>query len=197
MPNPTLVTAPAHLPVTMREAKDHLRLEQDDLTADAELWAKIQAATSVAENEAARRFVTQTISWSTDDFPAGDYITLPGGQLRSITSLTYTDSAGTATAWARTNYFASTTHEPGRLHLAYGIQWPSVTLKPADGIVVQYVVGYGTAADMPPAIRAAILLILGDLWENREDQVIGQGFVNFSLPRGAVALLAPYRIYYL
>lgn len=197
MANPILVTAPASTPITVQDAKRHLRIELDDLTEDAAIEEKIAAATAIAENETARKLVTQTIRYVVDCFPSRDYIELPGGKLQSITSLTYTDSTGAATVWTSSNYFASTTHEPGRLHLAYGISWPSVTLKPADGIAIQYVVGYGDDIDVPSAIRAAILLILGDLWENREDTVIGQGFAPVQLPRGADHLLAPHKIYYL
>lgn len=42
------------------------------------------------------------------------------------------------------------------------------------------------------AIRAAVLLILGMLYENREDVVIGVSAEN--LPRGSRALLQPYRV---
>lgn len=196
MPNPVVVVAPGQL-LTIREAKDHLRIAQNDLTEDARLGTALKAAVTVAENETARKFVTQALDLTIDDFPGGDWISLAGGVLQSITSLTYTDSADAATVWGAANYFASTTHEPGRLHLAYGISWPSVTLRPADAVVIRYVAGYGTGDQVPEDIRAAVLLILGDLWENREDSVIGQGLTPVSIPRGAANLLAPYRIYYL
>src|SRR5690606_31052873 len=41
-------------------------------------------------------------------------------------------------------------------------------------------------------IRAGILLILGDLYANREDTVIGT--ISSALPRGANSLLWPYRV---
>jgi hypothetical protein len=54
----------------------------------------------------------------------------------------------------------------------------------------------GGAGDYPmvatDAIRAAVLLILGMLYENREDVVIGLTAEN--LPRGSRALLQPYRV---
>ncbi|MDQ7970750.1 MAG: head-tail connector protein [Oxalicibacterium faecigallinarum] len=54
----------------------------------------------------------------------------------------------------------------------------------------------GTAGQDPmvvtKSIQAAILLILGDLYANREDTVVGT--IVASLPRGAQALLQPYRV---
>lgn len=195
MPNPTITTAPVHLPVTMREAKEHLRIEQDYTDWDADIWMKIQAATEAAEVETNRKLVTQTLTAYFDDFPAGDFFKLEGGTLQSIDSLTYTDSDDSDTVWTATNYFADTASEPGRLHLAYGISWPSVTLKPKNAIAIQYDVGYGTADQVPHMIHAAILLTLGSLWENREDQLTGQGIVTLQLPQGARSLLHPYKLH--
>ncbi len=54
--------------------------------------------------------------------------------------------------------------------------------------------GDGAAAtDVPAAIKAAILLMVADFYENREDTVVGVGLDVRPLPRGVDALLAPYR----
>jgi len=56
----------------------------------------------------------------------------------------------------------------------------------------------GTAGDDPiiadDAIRAAILLILGKLYSNREDVVTGTGRTVQLLPDGSRYLLQPYRV---
>lgn len=54
----------------------------------------------------------------------------------------------------------------------------------------------GSAGRLPvvinPSIRAACLLILGSLFENREDVAIGT--TSNELPMGSRALLTPYRV---
>ncbi|HKS13897.1 MAG TPA: head-tail connector protein [Pseudomonas sp.] len=54
----------------------------------------------------------------------------------------------------------------------------------------------GTAGRNPilinPSVRAACLLILGSLFENREDAASGASFSE--LPMGSRSLLTPYRI---
>lgn len=54
----------------------------------------------------------------------------------------------------------------------------------------------GTAGADPilinPSVRAACLLILGSLYSNREDVVVGAA--TSELPMGSRALLTPYRI---
>ena len=53
----------------------------------------------------------------------------------------------------------------------------------------------GTAGTAPMVcndlVRAAILLTLGHLWENREDNVVGATVAELKV--GAAQLLAPYR----
>lgn len=44
------------------------------------------------------------------------------------------------------------------------------------------------------AIRAAILLLTGHFYRNREDVVGGRGAAAVQLPMGAVHLLWPYRV---
>ena len=180
----------------MRELKDDRRIEQNDQTQDAKLWAVLNAAVAAAQNITARRFVTQTLSYKRDAFPSRDLFSLPGGALQSITSLIYTDSDGSPTTWTASNYFAVTSHEPGRLHLSFNVSWPSVTLRPADGIVVEYVVGYGRGDEVPADIRTAVLRIAGDLFETTEDFPVGQGLTVVTIPRGAENLLMPYKIHY-
>ncbi len=54
----------------------------------------------------------------------------------------------------------------------------------------------GTAGSDPilinPSVRAACLLILGNLYANREDVVVGT--ISSEIPMGSRALLTPYRV---
>lgn len=51
----------------------------------------------------------------------------------------------------------------------------------------------GTAIEITPAITAAILLLVGDLYEVREADPDATG--NAVLPRAVRSLLAPYRVW--
>lgn len=51
----------------------------------------------------------------------------------------------------------------------------------------------GTAIEISPAITAAVLLLLGDLYETREAD--SQDTSSAMLPRAVRALLAPYRVW--
>lgn len=64
----------------------------------------------------------------------------------------------------------------------------------ADALAVAVLAG--DAGDDPvlinPSIRAACLLIAGNLYGNREDVVVGT--ISSELPMGSKSLLMPYRI---
>lgn len=66
----------------------------------------------------------------------------------------------------------------------------------ADQVALDAAVAEGIAGDRPilinPTIRAACLLIAGNLYGNREDVVVGA--TPSELPGGSRSLLTPYRI---
>jgi uncharacterized phiE125 gp8 family phage protein len=189
----TLVTPPASEPVSDTEAKLHLRV---DHTADDSLIdSLITAARRQVETHTGRALVTQTWDMALDGWPCGGEIDIPLPPLQSVTSLTYYDTSSNATVWSSSNYQVVTDGVRGRLVLGYGKTWPAVTLRPAAGIIVRFVAGYGAASAVPEDIKAAIKLWLGHLYANRE-AVTGTGGVTVGpqvVPMAVDALLAAYR----
>lgn len=182
-----LITAPVVEPVTLAEARDHLRA-----TSNAEDWliqGWIIAARRRAEALTHRALVTQTWDWYRDAFPAWE-MEVPFGRLQSVTSVSYIDAAGATQVLAGAKYLVDAKSDPGRLTPAYGEVWPS-TRAQMNAVTVRFVCGYGLADKVPWEIRAAMLLMIGHLFKNREDVA---DFERFPLPAGAAALLAPYCI---
>lgn len=192
-----LKTAPTTEPVTLAEAKLHLKVDSDT-TDDNLITALITAAREIVENYTGRALINQTWEACFEEFPdeedADDnYVPLRPGPLSSISSVVYLDTAGVSTtASASTLYEADAYSMPGRLCLRYGQVWPS-TRDVQNAVTVTFVAGYGSAAaSVPGAIKAAILLIIGHLYEHRESVVIGAN--PTELPQGALSILNPYRI---
>lgn len=187
----TLVTAATVEPLTVEEAAKHLRVDgQDELDY---VSALIAVARSQVEERLGRALLNQTWELSLDGFPACDRIVLPRAPLSSVTSVTYVAGDGTSTTWNSADYvvktFAGPTAPRGTLTLAYGASWP-VPRSQRDCVAVRFVAGYGAdAASVPKPIRQAMLLILADLYEQRQDVVTGT-IVNSV--RAADALLQPY-----
>jgi uncharacterized phiE125 gp8 family phage protein len=185
---------PAEEPVTVAEAKAHLRIDVD--TEDSLLTGYLLAAREQCELLAKRAFVTQTIQLRLEMWPYGDVIPLPRPPLQSVTSIVYTDSDGNATTMPSADYIVDSASEPGRVILGYAGSWPSVTLQPGPSIVITYVAGYGDAEDVPQRYKQAIELLAGHFFENREEIVVMQGVSMAQLPIGVKALLGIDRGWY-
>jgi len=187
-----LKTAPAAFPVTLTEAKDHLK--RTDTADDTYVTALITAATAAIENMTSNRFVSQTWTAYLDAFPADSFIILPFGKVVSVTSVKYTDYAATVTTWDSVNYLVDTFSSPGKIDLAYGISWPSgVTLRPVNGVAIEWVTGYSA---VPAEIKQSILLMISHLYENREP-VLASNYGSVSvaeIPLAIDALIADYRM---
>lgn len=163
--------APATEPLSLADAKLHLRVVSDD--DDDLITALIQGAREYVETFLRRQLVTATWAMTLDEFPDSDGdITLPLPPLASVTSIAYVDGDGDDQTLDSANYTVHTNCEPGKITLAYGESWPSTRDQP-DAVTVAFVAGYGAAAAVPAGIVAAIKLVLGDLYENREAAVLG------------------------
>lgn len=163
----SLYTAPATEPVSVTEAKAHLRVtytDEDSLIADL-----IVAARRWFEEQTYRALVSQTWDLKLDEFPTGDDpIRVPRAPMVSVTSITYVDGDGVTQTWSSSQYVVSATRQPGLIRPAYGYEWPADVRDQPDAINVRFVAGYGAAADVPGPIKAAIKLLIGQLYEFRE-----------------------------
>lgn len=188
-----LTAGPAVEPVSLTEAKAHCRVDiADDDTLIGNL---IKAARLYVESVCRPRRALISQSWKLflDAWPAGDMLELAVAPLVSVTSLIYTDQNGVATTWSATNYQVDALSEPGRLRLKSGESWPSVTLRELNGLEITFAAGYGAASTaVPEGFRQAILLLVGNWYENRETQVMAG--VPKSLAFAVDALLAPWRM---
>lgn len=182
-----LITAPTVLPVTLTDAKTHLRVVDTD--DDAYIDGLIVAATERAESFTERPFITQTWAAHLDRFP-GYVVRLPLPPLQSITSITYHDTADAEQTLVASDYYVDNKSNPARVIPVDS--WPATYARP-NAVTITMVVGYGVApVDVPQTIRQAILLMIGDMFENREESVIGT--TVSALPITAEHLLRPYRL---
>lgn len=191
-----LVSAPAVEPLTVQEVKDHLRIVDDgNVVEDALLEGLITAVRHHMdgwEGVLRRQLITATWDFSLPEFPPiKTYIELPLAPVQSITSVSYIDANGATQIWDNSKYQLSddlTSHP--LLHLGYGESWPGTRDEP-DSVTIRFVAGYGeSGSDVPGPIRAAMLLLIGHLYNNRELSVTGT--IITEIPYGVEALLSPY-----
>lgn len=187
------VTGPVVEPVSVEEAKDHMRVDLAD--DDALIAGLITAAREHLEGQARPQLamITQTWQYVADGWPAGDTLVLRPWPLQSVTSVKYTDEDGTEATFSSSNYVVDTYGSPARVRLKTGVSWPTVTLQALNGLVVEFVAGYGnTSASVPQRLRQAILLLVSHWYENRE-LVMTSGAVPKALPFAVDALMQNWR----
>lgn len=159
-----LITAPSAEPVTLAEAKTHLRVFDND--DDALIGALIQAAREACEHEIGRALITQTWEKVLDLFPEG--IALPYPPVQSIASIKYIDGDGTLRTMDAADYYLDSHAEPAWLVPAYGATWPSTRDEP-NAVRVRFVSGYGADGTfVPEVLRQWILLQVGHWYATRE-----------------------------
>jgi len=180
-----LITAAASEPVTAADVKLYARVAhavEDDLI---ESW--IAAGRKLAEDYQHRAYIEQTWRLTYDDFP-GSLIYVPRPNLISVESIKYYDYEDSETTWDSSNYFVDTNSEVGRIGLNYGIQWPTVTLRPVNAVIIDFKAGYGDSADdVPDSVKNAIYIYCTHMYENREAE-------NGTIPREFYDLLRPDRM---
>jgi uncharacterized phiE125 gp8 family phage protein len=195
-----LITPPALEPVTLAEAKAHLKVDVTD--DDALIGTLISAARARAEWHTGRAFVTQGWTLWLDCWPgAGSCADLPPAlstapalaieiplpPLQSVSAITTYARDDTTTVLDAALYQVDSASKPARIALKTGVA-PPADLRAINAIAISFTAGYGDGeSDVPALIRQAMLDIIADLYANRGDS-------GGALPLEALALLAPYRI---
>jgi uncharacterized phiE125 gp8 family phage protein len=199
-----VILEPTSEPVTLSEAKAHLRVTDDN--DDAYITALIKVARRMCEGYAGISFITQTRVVKLDYFPVcmPEEIELPFGPIQSISGtdaaaptpnalgIFYTDDAGdTQTLVLNTDFYLDNSSDIPRV--APVDSWPTDVDDRINAISITYKSGYSSADDVPAEAKQAMLLQIGSLYENRQDEAPGS--VN-AMCWSSTALLDNIKVYY-
>jgi uncharacterized phiE125 gp8 family phage protein len=183
---PVRTVAPTEDPVTLAEAKAHLRVDGDD--EDDLIAVLISAATSELDGWTGilgRALVTQTWTQGFDAFADKLRLPMPAA---TVSSVTYVDTNGDTQTLASDQYTLRQDALGSYVERAFDVSWPSIRSH-TQSVIVTFTCG-ADADDVPAPLKAAILLRIGDLYANREAAVSGDAVtVNPTIH----ALVAPYR----
>lgn len=168
-----LYTAPTSEPISLADAKKQLRLPSAYTSEDDAINWYIKAAREIAERETNRALLTQTWKLTLDKFPASGVIQCSKNPVIAITSIQYYDTAGDLQTWSADNYILDDQREPWRITPAYGLSFPS-TQSRINAVTITFTAGYSSADTIPANIMQGMRLIIGDLYKNRENIVIGR-----------------------
>lgn len=186
-----VTTEPSVEPITTAEAKAFVREVSTDLDDQFPGW--IQSAREWVEQYTGRSLVTQTLLLQLPCFEERIY--LPRGQVQSVTSVKYLDSAGAEQTVDPTLYDV---HKPKRgaayITRGYNATWP-VARTVLNAVRVAYVAGYaptGSPADLRGGIPESIKLAIKRLVQGSFEGTSGDDLK--ALQAEAERLLWPHRL---
>src|SRR4249919_3085096 len=147
---PVVTVAPASEPVTIGEAKTHVKVDGSD--SDSELATMISTARTLVEEYTGTKLVSQTVVLRCSSFC--DLRDLPLAPVASISSITYLDSSGVSQTLSTDVYEGVLFGLEPEIRLKINQSWPAVRCV-SDAITVTAVVGY---ASVPSPVKSAMLL---------------------------------------
>ena len=185
----TVITPPTDEPVTLAEAKALLRIDGSE--EDALLLSLIVTARLTVEDVTGHALITRTVAAVQDRWPPARELPLPVRPLQAVEAVTLPDMQGGEIVWPAANYLVEAAGSHPRLVLAPGAVWP-VLHRPSGGIRIRMRAGHGdTAAEVPPPLRHAVLLLAAHWFENRLPVIVSAAAT--AVPSTVASLLAPYR----
>jgi uncharacterized phiE125 gp8 family phage protein len=180
----SIVTDVTSEPVSLDEAKAHLRVDFDD--DDAYIADCIYAARVWVEGQTRKALMPRTYDYEIDwrwPMKYGMYrIDLPVNPVTSVTSINYIDTGGSSQTLATTEYTVKARNHHSYIVQAYDKSWPTTRYVPG-AITVRFVAGDGD--NISQSLHRAIMILAGHLYENRESAM--------KIPDAVEALIAPQR----
>tara|TARA_R100000655_G_scaffold31221_1_gene62684 strand:- start:20753 stop:21409 length:657 start_codon:yes stop_codon:yes gene_type:complete len=181
----TLITSLIGAAIDVAQNYTNSRFLETEYTLYMETWTDIYVSNSYQQALNNGVYITNGGYVGKDGL---NQIVLPYAPLASITHVKYYDNTGTQqTMTAATDYSVHNfINQKGFIEIMDGISLPTLDDR-ADAVEIKFKAGYGTSADdVPDAIKSAIQLIIGFMYEKREDTVS-------RLPKASEYLLDPYR----
>lgn len=168
--------------LTLTEVKAHLRVDHDH--EDTLINSLIEPSYQFAEEYTGRSVLPVQKVLNLDNFQS--LIELPVIPVVSIENITYNDTDGALQTL--TEYYLDLREQRATLQAAQNESFPG-TDETFENVTITYSVGYSV---IPSVINQAVLLIIGSLYEQRENHIIGVPISK--VPVAAEYLLATHRV---
>ena len=185
-----ITSQPAIEPITLSEAREHLRNE--GLTADDDyLTTLITVSRKWVENYTSRALITQTWKQSWDFVPMCGTFELAMNPVQSISAFTYVDENGDTQNYS--TYQTDLQSDVARLVPNVSTTFPSTELGLVNAINITFICGYGDdAEDVPMDIRHAIKILIGYFYDDNRSGVYMDKTI--PVPKIVEYLLTNYRL---
>jgi uncharacterized phiE125 gp8 family phage protein len=188
---PRRVPGPYTDPLTVAEAKLHLRVDADQTVEDTYISNLITLAREYCEDRTGVAVMSASWSLVLPAFPIGRSIELLAFPVTAVSSVAYYDSENTLQTLDSQKYQVDTRSLIPTISLAYGEYWPS-TYDRSDAVAVTFLAGYASASSVPAKLKHAMLLLIAHWYEHREE--VALGVTPMSMKRAVDDLLALHTV---
>lgn len=177
---------PAAEPVTLVEAKAHLRVSHN--SEDELLGALIRAARDEVETSTGLALIDQSWRLTLDRLPASATALLMRHPVKAVLSVSVFDADGGASLVDPADYALDNLSRPARLHFQ---RLPAPT-RSMNGIEIDFTAGFGEAGtDVPDLLKRAILVLVAHWYEFRG--VYDAADQPASYPQGYERMISAYK----
>lgn len=161
-----IITPPAVEPISLEEAKKHLRVDGDE--DDILISSLIKQAREYCEDYQNRKYMTQTLELVLDSFPRGNAIVFYNcSPVQKVESIKYYGADRQEYLFDESNYIADLDGFVNRVVLESGRHWPIIEIQSVNAVRARVVAGYGDTADkVPETIKWAMILQMKLLYDD-------------------------------
>jgi uncharacterized phiE125 gp8 family phage protein len=189
-----VTTQPAHEPLDLAEVKLFCRV--DGNADDNLLEAMIKSARLYFERTTNFSLIERTVELKLERFPADGKIKLTPAPVTAITSFQYYDESNVQQTVNAAIYEAVLEDAqqplPSYIRLKPGQAWPSTTTDLNYPITITFKSGVASPSNVPPAAKQALLMLIADMYQNRESKVIGSIVADNKM---AYDMMFPFKVF--
>jgi len=176
-----VTTNPTWWPLSLEEAKTHLRVS--NTSEDGEIWTMVKAATEMVERETWTQLNQKGLTFYFDNwenFRGSGFL-----PIISVDSIKYYDENNDIQTLPAADYETDLNSDPVKIDID---STPNLYDR-YNAVEIALTVGYAEACDIPNGLISCIKMVLGDLYENRQNQ----SPVNiYEIPRPTRQLMMLY-----
>lgn len=184
-----MTSPPAIEPVTLAEAKAHLRVDgssDDVLIGSLQLTSRLHLETALS-----LAMITQSWRLQLDAWPANGIVEIDLSPVQSINEVRVRVASGSTVIVPASSYVADLATRPARLVIkdVTALQAPAPRVA---GIEIDLTAGFGaTAAAVPAPLKHALLMLTAHWYEHRDPFEVGSEAAR--IPSAISELIQPFR----
>jgi len=154
-------TPPTWWPISLEDAKAHLRVSHTE--EDAVIWDMLRAATEIVEREAWVQLNEKGITIYMDVW---ENVRLESfSPIQAVNSIKYYDANNTLQTLAASSYDVDLLSDPMKID----IDSTPVLYDKFNTVEIALTVGYTEDCKIPAGLANCVKMVLGDLYENRQN----------------------------